>query len=173
MKQFGGAFAILLAVVFCAAGTVHAFVFTDPAGLYSTQIADSWVYQAHHSTEHLVVFYGDEDSALLYFERLGTVSYLSAWEFAHRSLELYRSPGGLEKFEMVRDLAEVEVGGEAGVSCAYTYQDGQGNQLWEYRVFLVLPGGEGFSIAFSDSRPEAADDPRQLEEILLHWRWLF
>ena len=34
----------------------QAFIFSDPANLYSTSIADSWVYQAYHSTPEIAVF---------------------------------------------------------------------------------------------------------------------
>ena len=163
---------LLLAAALCAPGPAEASTLTDPTGLYSTLIGDHWVYQAHHSSPDLMVFYGEGDFELLYFQRLGPVSYPSALAFAQRSVELYSGPGGLEQFELVQDFREIEVAGVWGISCAYAYQDGQGNRLWEYRIFLVLPGGEGFSIAFSDSKPEAAEDP-PLEEILRHWRWWF
>jgi hypothetical protein len=163
---------VILAVLVGCSGTVQAFLFTDPTGLYSTQIGDRWVYQAHQSTSELMVFYGAGDFELLYFERLGPVGYATALEFAQRSIELYGGPGGLEQFELVRDFAAVEVAGVQGISCAYAYQDGYGNRLWEYRIFLVLPTGEGFSIAFSDHSPEVAEGPPPLEDILRHWRWL-
>lgn len=167
------AIVLLAAVLLGTAGTCQAFQLTDPTGLYSTQIGDHWVYQAHHSTPELMVFYGAGDFELLYFQRLGQVAYPSALDFARRSVELYAGPGGLDQFELVKGFAEVEVAGHKGISCAYSYQDAQGNRLWEYRIFLVLPGQEGFSIAFGDNRPEAASGSPFLEDVLRHWRWLF
>lgn len=173
MAKNGAIIAVLLLSLLSPAAMGSAAVLTDPTGLYSTFIGDHWVYQAHHSSTDLMVFYGEADHELLYFQRLGPVAYSSARDFAQRSVELYGAPGGLEEFQLVGDFQAVEVAGEWGVSCSYSYQDGQGNTLWEYRIFLVLPGGEGFSIAFSDSKPEAADLPLLLEDILHHWRWLF
>ncbi len=163
---------VLLAAALWAAGAAEAVMLTDPTGLYSTQIGDRWVYQAHHSTPELMVFYGEGDFELLYFQRLGPVSYPSALGFARRAVELYAGPGGLEQFELVGEYTEVKVAGEGGVACAYSYEDAQGGRVWEFRIFLVLPSGEGFSIAYSDNKPEAASAP-PLEDVLMHWRWLF
>lgn len=165
--------ALFLAAFLAGAGLAQAFTLTDPTGFYSTKIGDSWVYQAQQSNPDLMVFYGEGEYELLYFQRLGPVAYPSAHEFAGRFVELYSDPGGLAHFELVWDFSEVEVAGVPGVACAFSYEDAQGNRLWEFRIFLILPGGEGFSLAFSDSKPEAAEFPPQLEEVLQHWRWLF
>lgn len=163
----------LLVLILTLAPTAQAFQLTDPTGFYSTFIGDQWVYQAHYSTPQFLVFYGEGDGELLYFERLGKVSDPSSEDLARRSLDLYAAPGGLEEFRLERELQEVEVAGERGAACAYSYQDSQGTRLYEFRIFLVLPGGEGFSLALGDSSPWVLEDPPLLEEILSHWRWLF
>ncbi|NMB02221.1 MAG: hypothetical protein GX971_12015 [Firmicutes bacterium] len=161
---------LVVIVGFCAG--VEAFVFSDPTGFYSTTISDQWVYQAHQSTSLLTVFYGEGDYDLLYFERLGTVLDASSRELAERSLELYGAPGGLEGFRLESALSEVDFAGEDGVLCAYSYKDGHGNRLVEFRVFIVLPVNEGFSVAISGTG-DTVSEPPLLQDILSHWRWLF
>jgi hypothetical protein len=148
------------------------FVFSDPANLYSTLIPDNWVYQAHHSTPQLTVFYGEGDFELLYFESLGTTSDVSVKQLAERSLELYTLPGGLEEFQLDKPLQAAIVADQWGLSCSYSYVDWRGNALREYRVFLLLPGNQGFSIAVSCEQ-SSITDASFLEDILKHWRWLF
>lgn len=165
--------ALLVVVLFAlAAGTAQAFIFSDPANLYSTSIADSWVYQAYHSTPEIAVFYGEGDYDLLYFETLGSVLDNSAEDLAKRSLELYSTAGGLRDFQLEMPLIQVEVADQKGLACAYTYQDERGNKLWEYRVFLLLPEGRGFSIALSSDGPWVKNRPPVLEEVLAKWQWM-
>lgn len=150
----------------------QAFVFADPSNLYSTLIPDNWVFQAHHSTPQLTVFYGEGDFDLLYFESLGKTADLSVKQFAERSLELYTLPGGLEEFQLEKPLQSTTVAGQRGLSCSYSYVDWRGNPLREYRIFLLLPGNQGFSIAVSCEQ-SSITDASFLEDILKHWRWLF
>lgn len=162
-----------MVVILLLSGVARAFVYTDPTEFYSTRIEDSWVFQAHHSTPQLTVFYGEGDWELLYFERLGPVSDASSVELTERSLELYAGPGGLEDFKLERALSSVDVAGQSGTLCAYSYQDDQGNRIWESRIFIVLANGEGFSIALSDREQWVIEDSPLLGDILSHWRWLF
>ena len=154
-------------------GVARAFVFTDPTDWYGTTILDQWVYQAHQSTSNLTVFYGEADYDLLYFERLGKTSDLSVDMFAKRSLELYAGAGGLEEFQLHRSLQEVDVGGQIGLSVAYTYENDRGHRLWEHRIFLLLPDSQGFCITLSSDGPWVIEDLSFLDEILGQWRWLF
>lgn len=166
---------IILLVVFLASvvGVSEAFVFTNPLGLYSTTIWDQWVYQAHHSTSELIVFYGEGDFDLLYFESVGTVSDDSVDSWAERSIRLYGEPGGLKNFQLETPLSKVDVAGQRGLGAAYTYEDERGTRLWECRIFVLLPEHQGFSIALSSDEPWVVDDPRLLDDILGYWRWLF
>lgn len=165
---------ITLSILVSVSGYVQAesFAFLDPAQLYSTFIPDGWVFQAHHSTTQLAVFYGEGEFDLLYFESLGETTYVSVKELADRSLELYESPGGLGEFRLERPLQAINVVGQWGLACGYSYVDARGNHLNEYRVFLLLPGNEGFSIAVSSDQPSIIDGSF-LGDILAHWRWLF
>ncbi|HHT90477.1 MAG: hypothetical protein QM451_05860 [Bacillota bacterium] len=164
--------ACIFLLILLSGGIARAFVFTDPTALYSTTIFDQWVFQAHQSTANLIVFYGEGDSDLLYFERLGAVSDPSLQEWAERSLVLYAGPGGLQQFQLQRSLQETDVDGQAGLSVVYSYENERGHALWEHRVFLVLPDRQGFSITLSSDGPWVMEDPL-LMEILGHWRWLF
>ena len=103
--------------------------------------------------------------------RSGKVADQSVRELAERSLALYGEPGGLSGFQLETPLLPVEVGGLQGLACAYTYQDERGNLLWEYRIFLLLPDGEGFSIALGSNGPWVKNNPPVLEEVLKKWQW--
>lgn len=173
MARRGALIIAVIAVVLGLSMGIEAFVFSDPTDLYSTFIEDQWVYQAHQSTAQLTVFYGEGDYDLLYFERLGIVADASGHELAERSLDLYAASGGLPEFNLERPLREVKVDGQNGVICAYSYQDSHGNKLWEFRIFLVLPNNEGFSLALSGNKEWAQEDPPLLTGILSRWRWLF
>lgn len=163
--------ALTVVLLALAASGVQAFIFSDPGSLYTAAIPDSWIYQAYHSTDQLAVFYGEGDWDLLYFEGLGKVADQSVRELAERSLALYGEPGGLSGFQLETPLLPVEVGGLQGLACAYTYQDERGNLLWEYRIFLLLPDGEGFSIALGSNGPWVKNNPLVLEEVLKKWQW--
>ena len=164
---------IAIVLILSASLGVEAFVFTDPTEFYSTLIQNQWVYQAQQSTAQLIVFYGEDDLDLLYFERLGIVPDASAQELAERSLQLYESPGGLTEYKLERSPREIDVAGQNGALCVYTYKNSHGNTLWEFRIFFVLPQQEGFSIALSGTGDWAYEDPPLLTDILSHWRWLF
>jgi hypothetical protein len=163
---------VLLLVSVQGIGLAQSFTFTDPTDLFTVLIPDNWVYQGHHSTPQVTVFYGGEDYDLLYFESLGKTPDASVQGLAERSLELYALPGGLEDFKLARPLQAKTVAGQSGLACAYTYLDGRGNSLVEYRIFLLLSDNQGFSIALSSDQPWVMDSPF-LEDILRHWRWLF
>ena len=167
---------LLVALLFVTSlfglASAQGFLFVDPGGTYSTLIPDQWVFQAHLSTPQLIVFYGEADYDLLYFESLGKTIYESAKELAERSLELFASPGGLDQFQLHEEPEAIYVAGQWGFSCSYSYQDSRGNTLTEYRLFFLLPGQTGFSIAVSgDSSLEV--EGSFFEDILIHWRWLF
>lgn len=150
----------------------NASFFSDPTGLFTTSIPDHWVYQAHQSNSLLTVFYGEGDFELLYFEQFGLVSDGSPKELADRTLKLYSEPGGLLEFQFMGPLEQIEVTDQSGVAALYTYKDERGNVLWEQRLFLILPGGRGFSITQGgDGVPLPLNNPI-LAEILKHWRWL-
>ncbi|HBN96898.1 MAG TPA: hypothetical protein DDZ66_11400 [Firmicutes bacterium] len=170
--KLGSSIILVVLITLSVVGACQAFVFTDPTGLYSTTIWDQWVYQAHHSTAQITVFYGEGNYDLLYFESLGTVADDSVDLLAERSIELYGDPGGLESFQLETPLKTMDVAGQSGLSCVYTYEDARGNTLWEYRVFLLLPGNQGFSIALSSDKPWVRENPPLLEDILANWRWL-
>ncbi len=172
MRRFEkGALAISL-LLLLVSGVGRAFFYTDPTSLYSTVIWDHWVYQARHSNSVLTVFYGEGDHELLYFEQLGKVEDNSVQELAERSLTLYQGAGGLQGFELRSPLEQISVGGQTGLSCTYSYEDGHGNILWEQRIFIILPGKQGFSIALCVDKPLGTDSPH-LDDILRGWRWLF
>lgn len=173
MAKRGVLIITLLVVMLGFSAVVQAFTFSDPTGFYSTIISDQWVYQAHQSSSLLIVFYGEGDYDLLYFERLGRVLDASSKELAERSLELYSAPGGLSEFRLERPLEELDFAGEDAVLCAYSYEDGKGNRLQEYRIFIVLSEHEGFSLAISGNVDEMDEEPVLLQDILSHWRWLF
>ncbi len=163
---------VFLLVCLCGLGLGQTFVFTDPTELYSTTIADQWVYQAHHSTPALMVFYGEGDFDLLYVETLEKVFDTSVQSFAERSLQLYQEPGGLKDFVLESPLEPVNIGGRWGLSCAYTYLDGRANKLWEQRVFALLPGNRGLSLALG-SDGNLVTDGAVLQDMIEYWRWLF
>ncbi|MCK9525853.1 MAG: hypothetical protein M0R49_07990 [Limnochordia bacterium] len=163
---------VLLLVSVHGIGLAQTFTFTDPTDLFTVLIPDNWVYQGHHSTPQVTVFYGGGDYDLFYVESLGKTSDASVQELAERTLELYALPGGLEEFKLERPLHAKTVAGQWGLACAYTYIDGRGNSLVEYRIFLLLSGNQGFSIALSSDQPWVMDSSF-LEDVLLHWRWLF
>jgi len=171
--KFGVAVLLLLVAALSVVETGQAFEYVDPTRLYSTTIGDRWVYQAHHSTSQITVFYGEGDHDLLYFEILSTVGDDSLRDWAERSLRLYGEPGGLANFQVKMPLVEVSVGGQKGLSCAYTYKDTRGNTLWEYRIFVLLPGKQGFSMALASDESWVREDPPLLEDILRNWRWYF
>lgn len=168
--KLGSLITVLFVVLVSRVG--QAFVFTDPTELYSTTIWDQWVYQSHHSNDQITVFYGEGDYDLLYFESLGRVSDGSLEAWAQRALRLYEEPGGLKDFQLEMPLTVIDVAGQTGLSCGYSYLDERDNQLLEYRVFLILPGGRGFSIALSTG-DAWLEDGSPLEDILRQWRWLF
>ena len=168
-----GVFTVTLVLVLALVAVGQAFVFTDPTSLYSTLIWDHWVYQAHQSTPLITVFYGQGDYDLLYFEQLGQVQDASVETMADRSLALYAGPGGLRQFQLERCLQEINVAGQNGLVCGYSYEDEHGQNLWEYRIFVLLPGEEGFSMALSSDGPWVFEDSPMLEDILSRWRWLF
>lgn len=167
------AITIVLAIV-CSSGVGlgQTFTLTDPLNLYSTAIWDQWVFQAHQSTQSMIVFYGEGDFDLLYIETLEGVFDSSVQEFAERSLKLYQEPGGLRGFVLDTPLETVDVAGTPGLSCAYTYLDDRGNKLWEYRIFLLLPSNRGLSLALS-SDGSWVTDGLMFQEMIEYWRWLF
>lgn len=174
MKKYGLAMITILLLLVGLGGSVlgQTFVFTDPTNLYSTMIWDQWVYQAHHSTPSLVVFYGEGDYDLLYVETLEGVSDTSVQALAERSLKLYQEPGGLKDFVLEAPLASINIAGRWGLSCAYTYMDSRANRLWEYRIFLLLPGNRGLSLALSSDNSWVTDG-LVVQDMVEYWRWLF
>ncbi len=62
---------------------------------------------------------------------------------------MYAAAGGLRQFELLEPLSPVEVGGLDGVKCTYIYKDAAGTFLREERVFFILPGRRGFSLALA------------------------
>lgn len=173
MRKYGIGIVALLMIISLFSGIGQAFVFTDPTDLYSTVIRDQWVYQSHHSTDKITVFYGEGDHDLLYFEHVGPVPDVSSRDFAERSLALHGQAGGLDEFEVEEPLEEIVVAGVLGLASRYSYLDSQKNKLWEYRIFLVLPNNNGFSIALSSNEAWVFDNSPLLDGVLSHWRWLF
>lgn len=171
-KRVGGVICALLLVALVS-GLAQGFEFTDPTALFSTYIPEHWVYQAHQSSPLLTVFYGEGDFDLVYFEQLQPVPDTSAQGLAERTLALYGGAGGLTDFSLQESVQSITVGGLIGASCAYTYEDTNGNKLWEYRIFVVLPERRGLSITFGGVGPWGDQHHPILEDILSQWRWLF
>lgn len=164
---------ILLNVIVLMVVSNQALSFADPSSLYTTEIPENWVYQAQRSNPHLSVFYGEGDYDLLYFQNLGPISDANVEAFVERTLALYEGPGGLQKFYLDKTPHQVEVAGERGLACVYSYEERSGVTLWEYRIFLILPDQQGFSIALGGRAPWNDQDYPVLTETLSQWRWLF
>ncbi|NLJ81487.1 MAG: hypothetical protein GX335_10770 [Firmicutes bacterium] len=149
------------------------FAFQDPTGLYSTVIPDQWVFQAHLSSDSLVVFYGAGEQSLLYFEQLDLVEDQDALAFGQRSLELFAQEGGLSAYQLEEPLSALDLAGVEAASCLYSYESEGKIRLWEYRIFVVLPGERGFSLALGDAEETFFENRAVLEQVLENWRWLF
>ncbi|HHY09789.1 MAG TPA: DUF1795 domain-containing protein [Firmicutes bacterium] len=147
------------------------FVYEDPTGLYTTVIPKQWIYQAHHSTDSLIVFYGAGDLDLLYIEQLSHVFDEDAHSFAQRSLATYASLGGLPDFEIEEPPTAIDIGGRPGVFAAYSYQGAEKERLLEYRIFLLLPNERALTITFSDGADLIGQSGAILDEIVKNWRW--
>lgn len=173
-KRLTVCFFLFLAVLFYQTGLIDAqgIVFTDSTNLFQTQIRDHWVYQSHHSTTLISVFYGEGDYDLLYFENFEQTLDDSVQKLAERSLDLYEKPGGLNQFQLQRPLIDIDLAGQPGLSCVYTYEDERGNKLWEYRIFAMISNQIGFSLALSSDSDWVCDNAL-IDDMLEHWRWLF
>ncbi|HHY15258.1 MAG TPA: hypothetical protein GX521_04190 [Firmicutes bacterium] len=171
MKRHYRLISLFVVILFAAAlpGCARGAEFRDYGPLYAVYIPDNWIYQAKESTPLLNVFYGAGEYDLLYFELLENVCDRSAGDFGRRALQLYAAAGGLRQFELLEPLSPVEVGGLDGVKCTYIYKDAAGTFLREERVFFILPGRRGFSLALAG--PKAAVDSRLLQDIIRGWRW--
>ena len=163
----------ILPLLFLLVCSGQVLSFTDPAGLYSTTIPESWIYQGQRSSEQISVFYGEGDYDLLYFQDLGVIADNTLESFLQRSLDLYGGPGGLQEFQLELPPHPIQVAGEQGLACGYTYKEQGGNRLWEYRIFLLLPQQRGFSLTLGGGGPWVDREYPILEEILSQWRWLF
>lgn len=170
LVQTGLLSALLLVVVSCQG---LGLAFDDPSFMFSTVIPERWVYQAQRSTSNLNVFYGEGDYDLLYFQDLGPILDATVEIFAERTLALYGGPGGLANFHLEQPPQEVQIAGERGLACAYTYEERSGTKLWEYRIFLILPEQRGFSMALGGGGAWVDQEYPVLTEILSQWRWLF
>lgn len=166
---------IIVVLVFIGlfSGAVQASVFVDPMAMFNVKIPDNWVYQAHESDKLLTVFYGEDNPDLLYFENLIQIYDPTAMAFAQRTLELYGEAGGLQKLTFDENFKYIEVDGEEGVWCKYTYQNQSGKDLWEERIFFVFSHGQAFTITVGGTGKWENRDHTVLENILTEWRWLF
>lgn len=164
---------VVLVLVGLSSGVVQASVFVDPTSMFNVKIPDNWVYQAYESDGFLTVFYGEDNPDLLYFERLIQVSDASAMDFARRTLRLYGESGGLKNLTFNDSFRYLEVDGEEGVWCTYTYQNQSGKDLWEERIFFVFSDKQAFTLTLGGTGKWENRDQTVLEDILTEWRWLF
>lgn len=149
------------------------FVYEDPTGLYTTVIPDHWIYQAHYSTDSLIVFYGAGELELLYFQQLSHVLDEGVDFFARRSLETYAAAGGLTEFQIKEPFTFIDIDGKEGVCSGYSYLGNGKERLFEYRIFVLLPKDRALSITFSNSEDCIEESLAVMEEILKNWRWSF
>lgn len=149
----------------------NGFMFTEPGGYYQTVIPEQWVYQTHQSDNHLVVFYGPDESNLLYIERLQHILDDNARSFAERTLNLYEAPGGLRGFQLEEPVTELMIDGVAAASSVYSYLLDSKARQWEYRIFIVLEDEQGIVITISDSEDSFEDSCAVFQTVISNWRW--
>ncbi|GEM_PF-482162 len=164
---------VALVLIVLISGVGKASVFVDPTSSYSVKIPNNWVYQAYESDRLLTVFYGEGNPNLLYFEQFIQIPDDTALNFAERTLDLYAGAGGLKEFLFNGDFKHIEVHGQPGVLCVYTYKGNSGKDLWEERIFFRFSEKHAFSITFGGEGKWEERDEDVLKDVLTDWRWLF
>ncbi|HKM17435.1 MAG: hypothetical protein GX228_01220 [Firmicutes bacterium] len=142
--------------------------FCDPHHLFHVVIPSGWIFQAGESSSHLLVFYGPEHDQLIYIEYFPEIAFSDPMDFAANVLEHYSADYGLPKFELVRELEPIDLGGVKAALAEYDYLGRI--ERTECRVFVIIDQ-IGLTITLSEAKPHYAVSKAQFDLILADWGW--
>lgn len=159
---------LTIGLLLACAAPAFGSVFQDPLGYYDFAVPSGWRYQSVRSDSDLVVFHGPGRYDLLYVERIEPLD-LGIDEYLARVIEMYKSPRGVEEFELVEEPFEMQLDQWPARVFVASFR-GEFADLVEKRA-IIFGDGFAYSIALSASKDDFVRCQENFDQVLSSWRW--